>query len=1267
MKKIFKVTLCIFVFFIIVLGVLGYTKTGLVVIQKTINKFASSVVSIDQVEGRLLGDWALKGLVVTTPGIDISLEDISCSWQPERFFLGELHIVALKARKLVIKLKLEENLSEQAAEDSNPGGVELPVFTLPMAIFLKRFSLEEMFVTDSDGTAYKIIEKAGASFDGSGRRLSISDFSVSGPDYGLAMHGTLDVNNNWKLDLMGSWNLVGFGFHKLIGTFSLAGPLESPDVHFGVQEPGDIQVVGKVKNLLKNPVWRGNLEARDLDLSALIVDCPKIDLQSVHGNITGDTKGYGGHVEALGNYDTLKGMKLVSDIRADWMGIVFKTFRIDRDDTNVEIEDGNISWNEIFEWEAHLVVKNLDPSIIDDTLQGKLNSNFYSKGEVKENGVVAAFNIDSLDGVFHEHSVRLRGNVFLTEDDVSSDGLTLNSSEMEGSVHMRQGKFSWAEELSWSADVRVEDFNSAWLHPGFYGQVNGHFVGEGIFRESGPELYVNLTEISGDLLGNDLSGGGELELRDNVFQTTGLVLKSGVSELGLKGRASDALALDFTFRSPDIGHLLPESTGKLSIDGSFKGSRIKPEIDVALHGSGLSYLENSIAQVQIELHSELQSDGALTGSGRAEKMVLAGFEFDESRININGTQAEHAISLSLAKATEKLQLKAKGGYHKLWEGELFDLTLDSLNYGLWRQSGGAPIAVSRSEISLGAFCLTEESGKVCLETTVLLADKNEWKVASSLQSLPLSLLNRWKLFSVPVKGQLSGNLSAEGNKQGVSKAEVDIQLPKTDFDIDSEFEDLDPIRINDTVVTLDLADNLLQGLLASEMENGSKLRLSTQIAGVGLFTAPMDQMMLDGLLELEDFNLGLLALFTNFNVEPTGKINSELTLGGTLSQPKIYGQAHLEGGGIALPFQGITLKDVTLSLDAEEGGAHVKSQASSGEGHLKADGILRYGNKGIEGDLQLQGDNFKLFDLPEYVINISPDVRFSFSQEKGTLEGAVTIPYGLITPEAMRDTVSVSEDVIFVDGDEEVKDGSWPVSVALDVHLGEDVRIDGYGLTGKLEGGIGVKKIPNEIMTGTGELDLVDGSFAIYSRLLDIERGRVLFTSGPIDNPGVDVRAQKKISEQQAKGEGYTVGVEISGLVQDLEFHLFSEPYMEDADILSHLVVGHSMASSSEAEGNILTSAAVALGLKGSSSFMQGLGNILQVDDFHIEGSEKEEDFSLVVGKRVGKDLYIGYDVNMFSQLGQFRVRYDLSKGFSVETSSSAESTGADFLYSFEK
>jgi translocation and assembly module TamB len=334
---------------------------------------------------------------------------------------------------------------------------------------------------------------------------------------------------------------------------------------------------------------------------------------------------------------------------------------------------------------------------------------------------------------------------------------------------------------------------------------------------------------------------------------------------------------------------------------------------------------------------------------------------------------------------------------------------------------------------------------------------------------------------------------------------------------------------------------------------------------------------------------------------------------------------------------------------------------------MSAEGLLRYGEEGLECDLHVRGNNFLLVNLPEYAIRANPDVRFLFAQKKAAIKGSVQIPYALITPEEMKNSLQVSKDVILVNGRQDVKASGWPFSLDLDVLFGENVRIDGYGLKGRLAGQLQVKTIADEFPTAQGELDLIDGVFSIYGRTFDIERGRVLFTGGPIDNPGVDVRAQKKFSDEEAKNRGYTVGVDISGLAQDLTYRLFSDPYMDDTEILSQMIVGHSLAFSSKEESSLLEEAATSLGLKGGADLFQGIGNILQLDDVHLEGSSKKENVSLVVGKRVTKELYIGYDMNMFSQLGQFRVRYDLTRGFAVETRSSSQSTGADLLYSFEK
>ncbi len=1269
MKKIFIALSFILLTYSLVIVFLGYSSVGLKMVQKGLNTFTFGTVVIEKADGRLLADWSMEGVEVHIPGVDISLTRMEGDWRPAWLLLARLHIEKFTVRGLAFRFK--DDSAEAPPEDADGGGVTLPPFILPIAVHLGQFLLEDVSVVTSIGEEYTIIDKMESRFDGWGGLLSFSDFSLQGPDYSLAFHGSVDVLKDYDLDLLGQISFKGYGFHQLHGTFSFVGPLNNPKVHLAVSEPADIIIDGKVENLLSSPKWRGLLTARDVDLSELIVSCPEIDLQAFHGDISGDTTGYRGHVEARGSYDTLHDLDLVSNIDADWMSIDFKSLQIGRDETSAVAENAKISWYSLFEWEGEFIFENIDASILDDTLEGRLSAELISKGDVKENGVLASFIISKIEGVLHAQAVSGEGNVFLDEERVYTDGFTIKSGEFGGLAHIRQAELSWAKQLGWSGDVSVENFDPACLHPDFHGLVNGNFLGNGSFGKDGPDAYFQLNEISGRLLGNDLSGGGELWLNNNTFRTTGLVLKSGPSQLKIEGGADDSMDIDFLLTAPDIGLIFPESSGSLSVQGSLSGERGEPELDLVLRGNNLSYQENSLVSITVDLQTVLKDDWNINGLTTAENIRISGIDVDQGSIELSGTLTSHILSIHLANRNEKLSLKGQGSYKENWQGELESLNLDSRFLGQWSQDGVTQILLSKTGAEAASFCLVEggdkDGGKICLDGKVLMDDLVQWSMAGSFQSVSLQAFDFEEMLSVPLVGTVDGSVSVKGDTLRISEAKADIKIRGAYFDVKNYFEEKSRITFTETVLSMELSDNELQGVFSSRMDNGSELSLGARVRGVGEFSATPDQIELDGLLKLDDFDLVLLDSFTSYSVEPTGKLFSTIKLSGTVADPKASGDMYLERGGVDLPLQGVSLTDLTVTLKANEAGASVTARAQSGPGQLDVEGLIGYRDSAIIGDLRIRGADFELFNLPEYVIQISPDVHLLLTEDDVRLEGEVDIPYAMITPEAMRGAISVSEDVVFTDGGNENKDEGWPISSSMKVVLGDDVSIDGYGLKGKLTGGINVEMVPNEMLTGKGELALVGGTFNIYGRLLDINRGRVLFTGGPINNPGLDVRAQKEVKESQTMGSGYTVGVDISGLLQDLKFDLVSDPYMDDADILSQMIVGGSFGSSSESENNLVASAAAALGIRGGSFIMQSLGSVLSVDDLHLEGSGREEDISLVVGKRLGTRLFVGYDMNMFSQLGQFRVRYDLTHGFAVETTSSTESTGADLLYSFEK
>ncbi len=1248
----------ILLFFAFLLG----SRTGLQLVQKGVELFSGRSVTIGEVQGKLLGRFSLLKFRIVLPGADIKIDKFDWDWSPAKLFEGELHLADLQVSGAVIRLP------DSPAAPSAEGPLVLPRLLFPVTMALDRLTVTSLQIQNSHGGELLAFDTIDVQLLGKEGNLAIGNLSLQGPEIGLVLHGTVDFDRNWRVDLLGNWRLVNYGFHPLEGTFSARGPLASPHATFAVNSPADIRVEGDVVNLLDKPEWTATLEARNVDLEALIKHCPKIDLSTVSGQLSGNTDGYRGLVQADGTWGELDHMQLQSSITAGLWGIDFAALRIDRGDGWVVAENAKINWKRLFDWEGLFHFKNFDPSAFFEWLPGKLNADLTSVGTVRNDlGVDVTFEIYRLDGTLREQPVSAAGKVALTENDVRTDGLVIRSGEVEGSARVEKGLFSWAEQLKWSGEIHLDNFDPAGIFPDFPGKVSGLLSGEGFLGPDGAEGFLRISDIAGNLRGNALAGSGEISLSGETIHTTGLFLQSGASQLVVQGKAGEAFALDFSISSPDIGTLLPETSGAVQLLGKLRGSFNAPLLDVELHGQGLGLGDNRFSRLEVKVHSQLGENDQLYGTFLGEKMTLAGLPLDRAQIDFSGSFKNQDVTAQAAGMFGKFQLRAKASSGNGWMGDISNVSLASSSYGNWQQQDSAAFSVGSKSVVLEDFCLVEGEGAVCVGGYMQWAEEVGWRIKSQFSGLSLGWLNRLKLLAMPVSGLFGGEIVAAGENRRVISGHAEVTLPEINFELDVEDEEFNSLHCQDTILSVALADSLLQTKLATRMKNGSRLILAASTPGANLVSMATRSLPLSGTLDLENFDMAILAAFTGYGVDPRGRVSSSFTLGGTVGRPELVGEARIEDGGITLPYQGITLENVRVAVVAAEDGVKVVGHATSGPGEISAEGRFRYGDVGAEGDLHIRGSNFLLVNLPEYAMRVNPDVQLLFAGKRGSIKGSVQVPYALLTPEEMKDSLEVSKDVVLVNGRQEVKASGWPFALDLDVSLGDDVRINGYGLIGRLTGQLQIKTAADEFPTAKGELDLVDGVFSIYGRALDIERGRMLFTGGPIDNPGVDVRAQKKFSDEESLNKRYTVGVDISGMAQDLKYQLFSDPYMDETEILSQMIVGHSLAFSNKEEGNLLEAAATSLGLRGGADLFQGIGSILQLDDVHLEGSSKKENVSLVVGKRVTKELYIGYDMNMFSQLGQFRVRYDLTRGFAVETRSSSQSTGADLLYSFEK
>ncbi|MBB5348490.1 translocation/assembly module TamB domain-containing protein [Desulfoprunum benzoelyticum] len=843
----------------------------------------------------------------------------------------------------------------------------------------------------------------------------------------------------------------------------------------------------------------------------------------------------------------------------------------------------------------------------------------------------------------------------------------------DGDIDIANLVLGWLDAFSWSGEATTRSFNPAGFDRRFEGVLTADLRSTGhLGYEDDDELRTDteVHSVDGAMRGFPVSGKGRIRSAAARFEMENVFLQSGASFVQAAGTIAETYDLQFEFASPDIGEVLPDGEGELSVRGQVGGDRDFPALDLDLDAAAIRYCGQKIGRMIAKVHVDTRAGADMEATVDLEAIDWAGIVVDEGALHLDGTTEAHDLSASLHSAAGDLKFTIHGGLEDLeWEGRIEDTTLSGPDLGNWRQLVKADLQISRTGADLLGLCLARDPGRICLHAGWRSDEaRGEWTVKGDVADLPLQFFSETGLTPWPLAGNVTAALTANGDGERVQSGEMTVAIPEIRIKSGLAEDGFENIVLHGNALELQLADGRLQGALQSHFQDNSSLELELTIADAGSLTASLLRQPVNGRLRLKLQDLGPIAPLTDFLLRPTGRIDSTLAIAGTLSRPVFEGRLDLHGGRVALPSLGIFLEEVGISLAAAGEEVEMEVNARSGPGEATAEGTLSYDDgSGLQGDFTVSGQQFQAVSLPEYEVLVNPDIRFTFTRDGGELSGVVTVPKAHIAPSEMKDTIAVSKDVVYTDLEKEEKVRHWPLVSRLDLRLGDDVRLDGYGLTGRLSGSLAIRNTSDTFVSGKGELTLNDGTFSLYGRSLAIRRGRMFFNDGPVDNPGIDARAVQFIREKSDFGGNLTIGVDVSGSLQELDFKLFSDPNMDEGDILAYMVVGHSMSDVKEGEGGVLQAAASTIGLEEGAGLVTTLTGLLPLDEMHLEGTEEDGDYSLVVGKKLTDRLYIGYDHNFFDQKGSFLANYNLGLGFSVVTRSSADSNAADIFYSIER
>ena len=297
----------------------------------------------------------------------------------------------------------------------------------------------------------------------------------------------------------------------------------------------------------------------------------------------------------------------------------------------------------------------------------------------------------------------------------------------------------------------------------------------------------------------------------------------------------------------------------------------------------------------------------------------------------------------------------------------------------------------------------------------------------------------------------------------------------------------------------------------------------------------------------------------------------------------------------------------------------IDATGRAGDGVLTLAGTTELdADAGWPTQLTLRGDTVRIVQLPDVEIFASPDLRVDVALPVIEVTGSVHVPRASARARraalASRDAVAGRRRSW-----REARDTrSRPLQLrtAIEFTLGDDVRYSGLNLDTTVTGELRVATEPNAPRTRRARC----GSTAPTTRMAKSSsstRGQLLF-SGPLDDPGLDVRAVRPLETTDFRSNVTEVGVELTGTLKAPRTRVFSTPAMSEADALSYLLFGRPVSGSDAGMGteetSALQTAALSLGLQQALPVVQRIGNTLGLDELTVQSTDTDAG-ALMAGK----------------------------------------------------
>jgi translocation and assembly module TamB len=554
-------------------------------------------------------------------------------------------------------------------------------------------------------------------------------------------------------------------------------------------------------------------------------------------------------------------------------------------------------------------------------------------------------------------------------------------------------------------------------------------------------------------------------------------------------------------------------------------------------------------------------------------------------------------------------------------------------------------------------------GKLTMRGDTLLNADQGWPSSLQIEAASFDLaqlLEPWLPQDTRIEGRLHSSARLDFKAPDILLGEIELSAPSGRLSYPLLEGELENWEYRDSSLSLILDQQGIRGRSEISIGAGNTLDGNLNLPRAKLLALEREKQTFEASAKLNFTELAIIEALLPDIGSLRGSLTLNLNADGTLAKPNLAANAEMLDAAVDIPRLGLKLERIKLhGATASDNQFEFQLDAHSGNGNITIKGNSRLeAASGWPTTFSIKGDEFEVARIPEATARVSPDLVVEIQNRSIDIRGDLLLPYAKLQPKDITTATQVSSDSVIIDSSEKPQP-RWQITTRVNLILGDRVNFFGYGFEGKLGGNLLIEEAAGQLTRGIGEIRVAQGRYRAYGQRLDIENGRLLFTGGPLTNPGLDIRAVRKTGS-------VTAGIHATGRLLQPKLELFSIPAMGQTDALSYLLLGRPLESASNEDGAMMAKAALALGLSGGDKLARSIGDLFGLDEMRIESGDSGDQASLVVGRYLSPRLYASYGIGLIESFNTFNLRYEISEQWQLKAES-GESHGADLMYTFER